>query len=116
MNNSNPLSILSLDLNLEYLKDKLLATNQFYNFSYYNGSLHCEHFGWMIDFHQDGTAVISLPEEPMAYELIDTEKESISFVRQVNFLHRETHYSDDVDFCLSLALNVAYNPIEYRAS
>lgn len=108
---NNPLALFNLNLNLEVLAGKLRATESFMNFSLMSGVLHCEHFGWNLDFYNSGRAVISLPKDPISPDSFDF-SESITICRQTTFLHQEEHIMVDIDTCLDLANSILNKPLE----
>ena len=105
-----PLAFLNVDLNLETLSLKLQEMKAFMNFSLMDGVLHCEHFGYNLDFYKMGKAVITLPVNPICPDDFD---DSLGLTCSApKYLMHEEHTQVDLDDCLKLADQLINNPLE----
>lgn len=108
---NNPLAFLNIDLNLEALSLKLQDMKAFMNFSLMGGILHCEHYGYNLDFYKNGKAVITLPVDPIVPDDFDEDLSFACCSSPKYLLHKE-HNQVNLDDCLKLATELINNPLE----
>jgi len=108
---NNPLAFLNVDLNLETLSLKLQEMKAFMNFSLMGGVLHCEHFGYNLDFHQNGRAIISLPVDPIIPDDLEEQDLLVCYSKPQYLMHKE-HTQVNLKECLNLAAELVNNPLE----